>query len=160
LLLTAPTEPLAIFEDGVGGGAIGVPLMGMAGGYALSGRGPRLARGLCALAALAAVPIWATTATSIGGATLGVDTAHGLWVALLFWSSLAILSLAASIPHRMPLPTEALPAKDADARHDREPPPNRAIHPAAGPRTGSSAGPTGDDPSPGTHVPTSNRSRA
>jgi hypothetical protein len=26
-----------VFEDGIGGGALGVPLFGMAGGYALAG---------------------------------------------------------------------------------------------------------------------------
>jgi hypothetical protein len=41
ILLSRPLDMLSIFEDGVGGGAIGVRLYGMLGGYAVSGRGPR-----------------------------------------------------------------------------------------------------------------------
>jgi hypothetical protein len=38
-----PLEILGIFDDGIGGGALGVPLYAIAGGYALCGRGPRRA---------------------------------------------------------------------------------------------------------------------
>jgi hypothetical protein len=41
LFSEGPLGVLGIFEDGLGGGAIGVPLYAMAGGYAISGRGPR-----------------------------------------------------------------------------------------------------------------------
>jgi hypothetical protein len=44
ILFSRPLDMLSIFEDGLGGGAIGVPLHGMLGGYALPGRGPRWAR--------------------------------------------------------------------------------------------------------------------
>jgi hypothetical protein len=44
ILFSRPLDMLSIFEDGLGGGAIGVPLYGMLGGYAVSGRGPRWAR--------------------------------------------------------------------------------------------------------------------
>jgi hypothetical protein len=37
IVLSRPLDLLSIFQDGVGGGAIGVPLYGMLGGYALSG---------------------------------------------------------------------------------------------------------------------------
>ena len=52
LFSEGPLGVLGLFEDGLGGGAIGVPLYAMAGGYAISGRGPRwgrLAGGLLAL---------------------------------------------------------------------------------------------------------------
>jgi len=53
-LVTARGGPLAgleeFFADGLGGGAIGVPLYGMAGGYALSGRGRDVERRSCHLA--------------------------------------------------------------------------------------------------------------
>lgn len=107
LFSEGPLGALGIFEDGLGGGAIGVPVMAMAGGYALSGRGPLAARVACALVALVAVPVWALTATSIGGPALGLDTPHGLWVAVLFWSSLAVLALGARIPHRPATPAPA-----------------------------------------------------
>jgi hypothetical protein len=74
--------------------------MGMAGGYALSGRGPLVGRIAAALVALVAIPVWVLTATDIGGPELSLETPYGLWVALLFWSHLAVLAVGASIPHR------------------------------------------------------------
>jgi hypothetical protein len=100
VLLSAPTDPAGLFEDGVGGGAIAVPLFAMAGGFALSGRGARSARLIAGLAALAPIPLWALTATSVGGAGLALNTARGAWVALYFWTVLALLALACAIPHR------------------------------------------------------------
>lgn len=50
-------EVLGIFEDCLGGGAIGVPLYAMAGGYAISGRGPRWGRVACGVLALTVIPI-------------------------------------------------------------------------------------------------------
>jgi len=73
----------------------------MAGGFAMSGRGPRWGRALCGGLALTAIPIWALAAESIGGPDLAVTTARGLWVAIYYLSFLAVLSLAAAIPHRV-----------------------------------------------------------
>ena len=95
-----PQGLLGIFEDGLGGGALGVPLYAMAGGYALSGRGPRWGRLVCGALALTAVPIWALTVGSFAGADLAVTTPRGMWVALYFYSFLALFMLAAAIPHR------------------------------------------------------------
>ncbi len=100
VLLSAPTDPGGLLEDGVGGGAIAVPLFGMAGGFALSGRGSRRARLVAGLVALVPIPLWALTATSVGGSGLALDTARGAWVALYFWAFLALLALACSVPHR------------------------------------------------------------
>ena len=100
VLLSEPTDPAGLFEDGVGGGAIAVPLLGMAGGFALSGRGAPWARLVAGLVALAPIPLWALTATSVGGSGLALDTARGAWVALYFWAFLALLALACAIPHR------------------------------------------------------------
>ena len=100
VLFSQPTDLLGIFEDGVGGGAIGVPVLGMIGGYALSGRGPWWRRVACAFLALSAIPIWALTATAVGGERLALDTARGAWAAVLYWSLLAVLALASAIPHR------------------------------------------------------------
>lgn len=100
ILFSRPLDILGIFEDGLGGGAIGVPLFGMAGGYALSGRGPLWPRALCGVLAAIPAPLWALTVTSSAGPGLAVDTARGLWVALYFWSFLAVLMLACTIPHR------------------------------------------------------------
>jgi hypothetical protein len=100
VLLSEPTDPAGLLEDGVGGGAIAVPLFGMAGGFALSGRGARSARLVAGLVALVPIPLWALTATSVGGSGLALDTARGAWVALYFWVFLALLALACAIPHR------------------------------------------------------------
>lgn len=93
---------LGIFEDGEGGGAIGVPLYAMAGGYAISGRGPFLARLTCGLLSLTAIPIWALTVESFAGADLAVTTPRGLWVAVYYYTFLALFMIAAAIPHRQP----------------------------------------------------------
>lgn len=102
LFSEGPLGLLGIFEDGLGGGAIGVPLYAMAGGYAFSGRGPRWGRLACGAVALTAVPIWALTVESFAGPGLAVTTPRGMWVALYFYSFLALFMVAAAIPHRPP----------------------------------------------------------
>jgi hypothetical protein len=103
LFSEGPLGVLGIFEDGLGGGAIGVPLYAMAGGYAISGRGPRWARLAGGVLALTAVPIWALTVESFAGADLAVTTPRGLWVAVYYYSFLALLMVAAAVPHRHPV---------------------------------------------------------
>lgn len=100
LFSEGPLGALGIFEDGLGGGAIGVPLIAMAGGYAISGRGPRWGRLACGVLALTAIPIWALTVESIAGPDLAVTTPRGLWVALYYYSFLALSMVAAAVPHR------------------------------------------------------------
>jgi len=100
LFSEGPLGVLGLFEDGLGGGAIGVPLYAMAGGYAISGRGPRWSRLAGGLLALTAIPIWALTVESFAGADLAVTTPRGLWVAVYYYSFLALLMVAAAIPHR------------------------------------------------------------
>jgi hypothetical protein len=100
VLLPGLLDPATMFEGGIGGGAIGVPLFGMAGGYALSGRGPVVARIGCGVLFLTMIPIWALTVPSFGGPGLAVDTPRGLWVALYYWSLMVVLALACAIPHR------------------------------------------------------------
>ena len=100
VLFSAPGDMAAMLADGIGGGAIGVPLFGMAGGFALSGRGPTWGRVASGVFALAPVPIWASTVTGFGGPGLAVTTPRGAWVALFFWSFLAVLALGCAIPHR------------------------------------------------------------
>jgi hypothetical protein len=107
ILFSRPLDLLSIFQDGVGGGAIGVPLYGMLGGYALSGRGPRWARTLSGAVALTAIPIWALTVTSFAGPGLALNTPRGAWVAVYYWSFLAVLMLACAIPHRAVTPQDA-----------------------------------------------------
>ncbi|HSV37491.1 MAG TPA: hypothetical protein VLI04_01920 [Nocardioidaceae bacterium] len=100
LFSEGPLGVLGVFEDGLGGGALGVPVYAMAGGYAISGRGPRWGRLAGGLLALTAVPIWVVTVESFAGADLVVTTPRGLWVAVYYWSFLALFMVAAAIPHR------------------------------------------------------------
>jgi len=95
VLLPGLTDPASFLADGIGGGALAVPLFGMAGGYAISHRGPVGARALCGLLALAPIPVWALVKVAEGAAF----TAHQAWVAIYFWSLLAVLALGSSIPH-------------------------------------------------------------
>ena len=67
VLLPGLLDPATMFEGGIGGGAIGVPLYAMAGGYAVSGRGPVVARIGCGALFLTMIPIWALTVPSFGG---------------------------------------------------------------------------------------------
>jgi hypothetical protein len=108
VLLPGLLDPATMFQGGIGGGAIGVPLFGMAGGYALSGRGPLVARIGCGVVFLTMIPIWSLTVTSFGGPGLAVDTPRGLWVALYYWSLMVVLALACAIPHRSVIAPTAL----------------------------------------------------
>jgi len=100
-MLFTPSVLVSVFVDGLGGGAIAVPLLGMAGGYALAGRGPRWARWAAGAVALLAVPGWLVLASFIGG-RLAPDTPRGAWVAVLYLSLLAVLAFGCALPHRAP----------------------------------------------------------
>jgi hypothetical protein len=80
---------------------------GMLGGHALSGRGPRWARIVSGAVAGTAVPVWALTVTSFAGPGYALDTPRGAWVAISWWSFLAVLMLACAIPHRAVTPQHA-----------------------------------------------------
>jgi hypothetical protein len=100
-VLFTPSVLVSVFVDGLGGGAIAVPLIGMAGGYALAGRGPRWARWAAGALALLAVPGWLVLASFAGGA-LAPNTPRGAWVAVLYLSLLAVLAFGCALTHRAP----------------------------------------------------------
>ena len=102
VLFSDPTDPGGLLEDGVGGGAIALPLFGMLGGYALAGRGRRWTRCLAAVPPLSPILIWTLTATDVGGPEMALDTPRGAWVAVYFYSYIAVLAFACAIPHRRP----------------------------------------------------------
>jgi hypothetical protein len=87
-------------QGGVGGGALGVPAYGAIGAYALAGS-KTWARLLCGLTAFSAIPIWALTATGIGGPSLSLTDPKGLWIALYYWTFLALLMMGCAIPLRI-----------------------------------------------------------
>lgn len=100
VLVSNPLDLLGGFEDGVGISAFAVPALGIAGGFAIAGRGPLWVRGACGIAALSAIPIWSLTASDVGGSSMALANAHGAWAAVLYWGLLATLAIAAAIPHR------------------------------------------------------------
>lgn len=99
VLLTGLLHPTTMFAGGIGGGAIGVPLLGMAGAYALAGK-RNWARALCGSLFVTGMIAWAVMATDVGGATFALDTVRGLWATTLFFGLLVTLALAAAIPLR------------------------------------------------------------
>src|SRR4051812_29120489 len=62
------------FLEGVGGGAIGVPVVAMLGGFAISGRGPAWGRALAGLGFTAGVVVWLLVAVAVGGGGLAPGT--------------------------------------------------------------------------------------
>jgi hypothetical protein len=98
--LAMPGALAALVTTGIGGGAVMVPLIGLAGGYALCGRGRVWARTACGILALSIIPLWAMVAPLAGGSSLAVDTPRGTLVALHLYALLTVLSFACSIPFR------------------------------------------------------------
>jgi hypothetical protein len=99
VLLSDPLDFSSLLDDGVGGGAVGVPVIGILGGYAAAGRSS-IRRAIAGLIFVAGLAVWAVTATDVGGPGFALTTPHGLWVTLLYWNLLIILALAASVPMR------------------------------------------------------------
>ncbi len=94
-VLMLPGALVSLLTTGMGGGAIAVPLIGIAGGYALAGRrrALRVVLGVVALASLGAI-VW--TVPTVGD--LPLKTPQGAWTATMVASLLVVLMLAASIP--------------------------------------------------------------
>lgn len=99
VLFSRPADMMGIFDNGVGGGAIAIPLIGMAGGYVLAGRGQLWGRLACGLVALVPYPVWALTATTVGGSDMALSTPRGAWVAVYLYSFVLLLQAACAIPH-------------------------------------------------------------
>ena len=89
--------------QGLGGGAVGVALMAIAGGYAISSRVPVAARAVCGILSGAVLVGLIISPPFIGGADLAVTEPRGLWLAILAGSLGALIIVASSIPHRMPV---------------------------------------------------------
>ena len=99
-------DPATMFQGGIGGERSECRC-GMAGGYALSGRGPRWARISCGLLFATMIPIWALTVPA--GAGSGGDRAA--WRGhLYYWSLMIVLALACAIPHRAIEQTRSVPS--------------------------------------------------
>jgi len=116
ILFSNPLDLGGILDDGVGGGAIGVPVIAMLGGFAVSGSGPAWPRILSGLGFLAGFVTWLVVATDVGGPSFSLTTVHGLWVSTLYESLLVLFALAASVPHRGVLATAAPDGAVSDDR--------------------------------------------
>jgi len=97
--LLFPGAVWTLLTTGLGGGAIGVAVLAIAGGFAL-GAGPLWARILTGILALALLLGVTLTVPFIGGPPLALTTARGAWIAVLVASFLTIFALAAAIPFR------------------------------------------------------------
>lgn len=101
MLLPGALETLV--TTGIGGAAIAVPPFALIGGYALSGRGPRILRVVCGGVALAVVAGVVVATPLIGGPAVAMDRPRGLSTALLGACLFALLAAASAIPHRIPV---------------------------------------------------------
>ena len=99
--LADPTIFRQLITQGIGGGAIGVVLFGLAGGYALSGRGRAWWRRTCGVFAVIGVLFMLVLASD----NAPLETAHGLWVGLYASSLMSLLCLACAIPQRIGRPS-------------------------------------------------------
>lgn len=111
VLLPGLTDLDALLDDGVGGGAIGVPVVLIVGAFALGARRAWVQR-LCGMVFVAAISIWAFTATAVGGAEFAFNTSHGAWAAVLYYGLLVTGALATSLPLRSsprPVPGSLIP---------------------------------------------------
>ena len=98
--LSLPGALWTFLTTGIGGGAVGVALIAIGGGFALGHSGPiwsRIVVGGLAFAlfvgVIASVPL-------VGGESLALTTPRGAWVAVLVATLLAVIALASSIPFR------------------------------------------------------------
>jgi hypothetical protein len=99
LFLAALADPAifkALITQGFGGGAIGVVMFGLAGGYALAGRGRAWWRRTCGVIAVLGILMMSVLASDAAP----LETAHGSWVGMYAASLLAVLMLACAIPQR------------------------------------------------------------
>ena len=113
VLFSDPMDPTGILDNGVGGGAIAIPLIGMAGGYLLAGRGRLSVLLACGLVALVPYVVWPLTATSVGGTDMALDTPRGAWVSVYLFAFVLLLQAACTIPH-LPPPASTPPSRRAD----------------------------------------------
>ncbi|HLS45995.1 MAG TPA: hypothetical protein VK045_11220 [Ornithinicoccus sp.] len=95
-----PGAASALLTTGVGGGALAVVGMGMVGGYALSGRGPRSARLASGALSAAFACALAASVPAITSPPLSLTDPRGVWVAVLAVSLFGAFAIGCSLPHR------------------------------------------------------------
>lgn len=101
LALTPPGALTTFLTTGIGGGALAVAVAGILGGFAISGRGPLVARIVAGV--MTAVGILAAAFAGLFiRPTLGLVEPRGAWLAILGSCLVVMLVLACSIPWRKP----------------------------------------------------------
>jgi hypothetical protein len=109
-----PGAFVTFVTTGLGGGSIAVALIGVLGGFAISGRGPLWARIVTGLFALALVLGGAVAAFGVP-LPFGPLEPRGAWIGVLFASLMVLLALACSIPHRRALSPAASSSANSSA---------------------------------------------
>jgi hypothetical protein len=94
-----------LLTTGIGGGAVGVALIGIIGGYAIAGRGPRWARWL-SRTIMAALLVASVITALIGGFGHRMTPA-GAYTLLTFIVFCGLLAAACAIPH-LPAPDKVV----------------------------------------------------
>jgi hypothetical protein len=111
VLFSDPFHMSELFEDGIGGGTVGVPAIAILGGFAISGRGRLWGRIVAGLLFLTGFTIWLLVATDVGGPSFSFTTVHGIWVSTLYESLLVVFALGTSVAQRPPAPERGQPAR-------------------------------------------------
>lgn len=92
-----------LLTSGLGGGAVGVALIAIGGGYSLSHIGPIWARTACGIIAWGGAVAVAATVPLLGTRRDALTEPRGVWATLLAFSFIAVLIIATSIPLRSPV---------------------------------------------------------
>jgi hypothetical protein len=96
--LVQPGAIQALFTTGDGGAPLTLAVLGMIGGYSVSGRGPRWTRIVARLVILAGILL--TFLAPKPAPILSATTPYGAWFATLGSSLFVVFALACSIPMR------------------------------------------------------------
>lgn len=99
VLLTGLADLRSLLAGGVGGGALGVPVITVIGAHALAAR-RRTTRAACAVLFATGFGVWALVAETVGGPGFALTTPRGVWATLLYWGLLGTAALAAAVPLR------------------------------------------------------------
>lgn len=109
--LLSPGAVVTLLTTGVGGGALAIPLAGVLGGFAVSGRGPIWARIVAGVPVGAFIVAGSAAFFFLDPLVKGPTEPRGVWIGLLFASLMVIFVVACSVPHR---PVVVSPTPDDD----------------------------------------------
>ena len=99
VLLPELADLRSSLAGGVGGGALGVPVITVVGAHALAAR-RGTTRAVCAVLFVAGFAVWAVIAETVGGPGFALSTPRGVWATLLYWGLLGTAALGTAVPLR------------------------------------------------------------